>query len=183
MKGIVFTEFIEFVEQRYSLDIADEMIEACELQSGGAYTSVGTYDCGEMLTLVTALGELTGTPVPDLVRSFGHHLFSRLAAAHPEFLAGIDDSFSFLKLIENHIHREVRKLYPDAELPRFEWEAAEADVLVLTYRSRRPLADLAQGLILGCVDHFAERVDLKREDLADSPEMVARFTLRLQGEQ
>ena len=181
MKGIVFTEFIEFVEQRFSLDTADEMIEACELQSGGAYTSVGTYDCGEMLSLVSSLGEITSTPVPDLVRGFGQHLFSRLAAAHPEFLADIPDSFSFLKRIENHIHREVRKLYPDAELPRFEWEETAPDLLVLTYHSRRPLADLAEGLIQGCFEHFSERVELGREDLEDSPETVVRFTLQLQG--
>lgn len=29
-------------------------------------------------------------------------------------------AFQFLKNIENYIHVEVRKLYPDAELPTFE---------------------------------------------------------------
>ncbi|MBA1333177.1 heme transporter CcmB, partial [Candidatus Endoriftia persephone str. Guaymas] len=44
MKGIVFSKFIEFVEERFSPEMADDIIESSDLPSGGAYTSVGTYD-------------------------------------------------------------------------------------------------------------------------------------------
>lgn len=177
MKGIVFSEFIEFVEENYSDQTADRMIEDSELPSGGAYTAVGTYDHQEMLTLVTTLSRLTGVSVPDLVRTFGRHLFGRLTSAYPMFLQGVPNAYDFLKRIEDHIHREVLKLYPDAELPRFEWRQPDPGTLVLLYRSRRPLADLAEGLLLGTAAHFGERLQIAREDLPGDGETMVRFTL------
>lgn len=177
MKGIVFSEFIEFVEQQFSAEIADRMIDDSELPSGGAYTAVGTYNHQEMLTLVTTLGQLTGQPIPALVKAFGKHLFGRLAASYPVFLTGVEHSFDLLKSIEDHIHKEVRKLYPDAELPRFEWEQPDTDTLVLRYHSHRPLADLAEGLMEGCVEHFGEQIEIKRKDMPDQGETVVHFTL------
>ena len=52
MKGVVFTEFLEMVEDRFSPEMADRIIEGAELASGGVYTTVGTYDHGEMIQLV-----------------------------------------------------------------------------------------------------------------------------------
>ena len=48
MKGLVFVEFVEFVEQEYSLEMVDRIIDNSALASGGAYTSVGVYDHREM---------------------------------------------------------------------------------------------------------------------------------------
>ncbi len=53
MKGMVFTEFLEMVEDRFSPEIADRIITASDLRSGGAYTAVGTYEHSEMIQLVT----------------------------------------------------------------------------------------------------------------------------------
>jgi len=147
MKGLVFSEFIGFVEETFSPEVADDIIDASDLPSGGAYTTVGTYDHMEMLQLVAALSEKSNIPIPELVRSFGKHLFGRLARAYPQFLAGVETSFDFLQRVEDHIHVEVLKLYPDAELPHFECEASQPGRMTMIYRSQRPLADLAEGLI------------------------------------
>ncbi|MES9906160.1 MAG: heme NO-binding domain-containing protein [Sedimenticola sp.] len=177
MKGLVFTEYVEFVEDIFSADIVDEMIEMAELPSQGAYTAVGTYHHVEMLALVTALSQLTDTPVSHLVQTFGKHLFGRLSAGHPDFLKGIDNSFDFLQLVENHIHVEVRKLYPDAELPQFEDQRPDPDHLILTYSSKRPFGDLAMGLIEGCIDHFSEQVTITRRDIESAEGYVIEFDL------
>src|SRR5262245_35992633 len=52
MKGVVFTEFLEMVGAKFGEDMVDDVILACELPSGGAYTSVGTYDHQELFALV-----------------------------------------------------------------------------------------------------------------------------------
>lgn len=52
MKGIVFSEFMDLVEESFGLEMIDELIEQSDLPSGGSYTAVGTYPHGEMLTLV-----------------------------------------------------------------------------------------------------------------------------------
>ncbi|MGB1109629.1 MAG: heme NO-binding domain-containing protein, partial [Gammaproteobacteria bacterium] len=110
MKGIVFSELVEMVEEVFSPEIADKIIESSHLPSGGAYTSVGTYDHEEILTLVSQLSEETGMPIDELVKTFGGHLFSRFVTLYPSFFEGVSSSFEFLETIEEHVHVEVRKL-------------------------------------------------------------------------
>lgn len=177
MKGIVFTELIEMVEQDLGIEIADRMVEGAKTKNNGSYTSVGTYDHAELIQLVVSLSKETGVPVADLVRSFGKYLFARFSVLYPQFFEGITSSTQFLPLIETYIHVEVRKLYPDAELPSFDSQIEEG-VLQLTYLSSRPFADLAEGLILACVDHFDDQLEVSRTDLGERNGTNAIFTLR-----
>src|SRR5215469_17416194 len=100
MKGIVFTEFLEMVERKFSPDLADRIVEEADLASGGVYTSVGTYDHGEMIRLVSCLSHETGTASPELMKVFGEYLFERFAILYPKYFADISSSFEFLKKIE-----------------------------------------------------------------------------------
>jgi hypothetical protein len=177
MKGMVFTEFLEMVEDKFSPEMADRIIEQADLRSGGIYTSVGTYDHGEMIELVSCLSKETGISSPELLQSFGVYLFSRFHFMFPIYFEGVSSSFDFLQRIEEYIHVEVRKLYPDAELPSFACDTPEVGCLRLTYRSTRPFAVLAEGLIRGCIDHYGEAIDIETEDLSDGAGTAARFLL------
>ncbi len=176
MKGIVFTELIEMVEQELGAEVADKMISRSNTENDGAYTAVGTYNHAELIQLVVSLSAETGVPVPDLVQTFGRHLFGRFNTLYPQFFEGIDSAIDFLPRVETYIHVEVRKLYPDAELPSFECETGE-NSLKMTYHSKRPFADLAEGLILACVDHFQDQLEVAREDLGAMNGTAACFTL------
>jgi hypothetical protein len=181
MKGIVFTEFLEMVESKFSPELADSIIEGAELPSGGAYTTVGTYDHDEMIRLVSGLSNETGISTAELMQSFGIYMFERFYVLFPKYFKGIDSSFRFLELIEDYIHVEVRKLYPEAELPSFECDTSHPGHLVLTYHSTRPFAALAEGLIRGCITHFREDVDIKVEDLSNGTGTAARFLIIQRG--
>lgn len=43
MKGVVFTEFAQLVEANWGADMMDDIIDAVEPASGGAYCSVASY--------------------------------------------------------------------------------------------------------------------------------------------
>ena len=101
MKGMVFTEFLEMVEVKFSPEVADQIIEQANLRSGGIYTSVGTYDHGEMIELVSCLSKETGISPAELVRSFGIYLFGRFHAMFPIYFEGVSSSFGFLQRIED----------------------------------------------------------------------------------
>jgi hypothetical protein len=79
--------------------------------------------------------------------------------------------------IDGYVHGEVKKLYPDAEFPRFEVAAPARGRLELADSSTLPLADLAEGLIRGCIAHFGNRVDVRRVDPPDGSGHAARFSL------
>lgn len=154
MKGIVFTEFLDFVADRYGDDMVDDIVEGGALPSGGAYTAVGTYAHAEMATLCSGLAERTGEPPAKLVRAFGERLSDTFATNYASFFVRSGSFFDFLESIEEHIHVQVRKLYPDAELPTFKVEERSETRMVMEYRSPRRMASLAEGLIVGSARQF-----------------------------
>jgi hypothetical protein len=179
MKSMVFTEFLEMVEARWSPDLVDDRVDSTPLASGGRYTTVGTYGHEETVALAGGLSERTGIAVPDLIRAFGHHLFGRFAVSHPTFFGGISDAFDLLERIEDVIHAEVLKLYPDALLPRFD-VPRQGDAMTLVCRSSRHFEDLAHGLIEGCLEHFGERARLERAPQPDADGGIRFHLTRMQ---
>jgi hypothetical protein len=182
MKGMVFTEFLELVERTHSADLADQLIEECELPSGGAYTAVGNYDHREMVRLLTALHRHTAQPVDQLLRWFGVNLYTALSKGFPGFFEGKTHAFQVLEGIESVIHTEVRKLFPDAELPGFEVHRMRSDCLILDYRSPRCMEDLAHGLIQACVTQFGTPIRIERSPLAGEEPGAIRFVLTDTGD-
>lgn len=180
MKGVVFTELIDHLDEERSPAFTQEVLEAARLPNGGAYTAVGTYPSAELSSILAALSEKTGVGVGDLQQSFGRHLFSRFSASYPNLFARIGDAFSFLCSVETHIHIEVKKLYPDVELPVFEVTERSENRLRIIYRSTRHMEEFCQGLIEGCLDHFGERAEISRKLLARTPATIVEFTLERQ---
>ncbi|MDA9859263.1 heme NO-binding domain-containing protein [Rubripirellula sp.] len=181
MKGVIFTAFLDHVETELGLEMVDRIIESSELSTGGAYTAVGTYDHSELVQMVVNLSEFTKIPIPDLLKGFGLKLFSQLADSYAGLLGDASDSFSLVSSIDNHIHIEVRKLYPDADLPKFSHERIDNDNLVLTYTSDRGFADVAEGLLMGCFAYFKEEIEIDREDLGGGTGKHVRFHLKRKG--
>lgn len=177
MKGVVFTEFLDMVEDRFSAEMVDHIIVDSDLPSGGAYTAVGTYPHSEMVSMVVALSQRSGVAVRDLLLTFGQHLFGRFARGYPAFFTHQTNAFDFLAGIEHVIHAEVLKLYPDAQLPRFTVEEHTPQRLILVYDSPRHFEDLAEGLMQGCMAHFGERADLSRSALQENGVQRERFVL------
>jgi len=162
MKGIIFTEFLDMVEDGMGYDTVDQLITESNLPSGGAYTAIGTYHHSEMVTLVTGLSKKTAIPVPDLLHAFGQYLFGTFEKNYNTFLKAAPDAFSFLESIEAYIHVEVRKLYPDAELPRFTTER-KGNILEMIYYSDRRMSDFALGLIEKTFQYYKEKATISRQ--------------------
>nr|WP_299383025.1 heme NO-binding domain-containing protein [Allomuricauda sp.] len=180
MKGIVFTEFLEMVESHYGLETVDSIIENSDLPSGGAYTSVGTYDFNEMVSLITALSGETNLPADKLLYSFGLYLFGGLVKTHPEVVSSYRNPIGLLQSIEDHIHIHVRKLYPDAELPEFKILSKTDSSLEMIYRSTRGLYALAHGLIDKTFEHFGKKVNVEYKLLNENGTEV-KFTIIQNG--
>ena len=84
MKGVVFTEFYEFVEKSFSPLFLQEVINAAELKSEGVYTATGTYPFCEMGALIGKVAEKSQLDVTYLLKTFGVHLFSYFQSSNPK---------------------------------------------------------------------------------------------------
>jgi hypothetical protein len=151
-------------ENAFGEAVVDEVIEKADLPSGGAFSRVGNYPCEELMTLVQGFSHHSGIPGAELQRLFGHWMMNSFAQHYPGFFVGKGGSLDMLAAIEGEIHVEVRKLYPDADLPQFDTARPAPDRMQMTYRSPRALADFCQGLIEGCVSHFGETAHIDRKD-------------------
>ena len=156
MKGVVFTEFLEMVEQKFGMEMVNALIENNDLSSDGVYSAVGTYHHSEMVSLVVDLGKRSGITIPELLKAFGAYLFQTFQTGYPEMFANATNGFEFLQSVDQEIHVEVLKLYPDAELPSFRTELLSEHVLQMDYRSDRAMGALAHGLIEACGEHYDE---------------------------
>lgn len=177
MKGLVFTELLNMAEDAVGEEMVDDVIDSCPLESGGAYSSVGNYDCSELVSLVGGFSDRTGLSVDKLQNMFGRWMLARFVDSYPAFFETKTNAFDMLDSIENEVHVEVRKLYPDAELPTFRTERPSSDVFVFIYSSPRRLMAFCHGLIEACLEHYNETATIEVEDQSTEELGIARFTL------
>ncbi|GAA0738760.1 MULTISPECIES: heme NO-binding domain-containing protein [Flavobacteriaceae] len=176
MKGIIFTEFLELVEEKFGLVMVDKIINQSNLESNGVYTAVGTYEFSEMLQLISHLSENTDISVDDLLMVYSEHLFKALIKSHPNLVEHYKDPMDLLASIENHIHVEVKKIYPEAQLPTFELEEKTDTKMVMVYKSDKALYMLGKGLMLETFKLFKVPAEIDFEKLNEEGTEV-RFTI------
>lgn len=171
MKGVIFNVVEEVVVDLHGIAAWDAVLTAAGLD--GAYTALGNYDDADLAAIVAAGAEALGVSEPDLLRVVGEHGLAHLTKRMPDALKDVPDARTFLRKVNDVIHPEVLKLYPQSIPPVFEFEDAGEDLLV-TYRSRRNLAPLAEGLITGCRHLFDETVDVTVVDDSSHSQTVFR---------
>ncbi|MDO6567819.1 heme NO-binding domain-containing protein [Alteromonas sp. 1_MG-2023] len=177
MLGIVFTSLIDMLEEKVSPEFADEVIVDAKLSNDGAYTSVGYYPFEEMQKLLTVLAEKTGKSINALIYDFGVYLFGKLFAAHGEVLTNTKTLLDLFEHLDDDIHVQVRKLYPDADLPRFAVISRTDSTMRLRYFSERDLYPLAEGLMDAAAAHFDCQLERETHPM-DSPHTY-EFSLKV----
>lgn len=179
MKGIVFTEFLEMVEEKFGYETVDTILEKSKESTNGIYTSVGTYKHSELVSLITSLSEETTISMPKLLHAYGIYLFDTFLKSYPMFFEHVKTMFDFLENIDSHIHKEVVKLYPDAELPKFESNRISDQHLIMVYYSQRKMSDLGMGLIEASSNHFKTNVVLTKTLLGDKSGTEVQIDIKI----
>ncbi|MGF1701825.1 heme NO-binding domain-containing protein [Photobacterium makurazakiensis] len=176
MKGIIFTEFLDIVESSFGLDICQTMLD--EALDEGSYTSVGSYDHRDLVKLIMTLSKVTDIAPEVLQEVYGEAVFTRLLESLPIIPGDQHDTFSFIRKVEEHIHIEVKKLYPDATPPSFDFISQTESTMLMDYKSARCMSHVCMGLIKGCAKHFNQQVSIHMEALNPSKSHV-RFNIEL----
>jgi hypothetical protein len=154
MKGIIFTEFLEHVEDKYGLEMVDYIITKSDLESEGIYTAVGTYSFSEMLQLLNYLSDRTQISIDNLLLLYGEYFFGAVNKSYPEFILMYKCPIEMISSIEHHIHSEVIKIYPEAELPTFKVIEKTNNSLIMDYKSSRAMHHFGLGIMNKTFEHF-----------------------------
>ncbi|GAA6146878.1 heme NO-binding domain-containing protein [Thalassolituus maritimus] len=159
MKGVVFDILRDMIEEKFGLEGWNQLLE--KAGSDGMYLSSESYDDSEMVSLLGAASEMTGIEVPQLLQNFGEFMVGEFYTRFPIFFDNCSGLVDFLKSVDEIVHGEVLKFYPDANLPKFDYDE-RGDSLVMIYQSQRKLCYLAEGLMAGSAKHFKQNVEIEQ---------------------
>ena len=173
MVGLIFNEFLSFVDSRWP-GRGRILLGIVGRSSAMGYDPLEAYDYDELLTLVRIVARGDGIAPDDTLRQFGMRLFEQLTVLCPAFRGRGEDALTFLEGIE-HMRGEVD--FDGAEMQCLRCRKLSAGVLQIDYASVRNLAGLVEGLIRGCILHFGGGVQVERTDLPGAPGRAARFVL------
>lgn len=154
MQGVVFTLFNDMIVEKFGMEMWNMLLEESSPESGGVYTSSIQYKDEELMEMVSLLSSKTEIPVNTLVKVFGNYLFPKLLAGSPVDVSKSSDIKSLLRAVGDVIHVEVKRLYPDAYLPKIKLNDIDKTHAELLYQSKRQLCMLCEGLIEGAAEHF-----------------------------
>lgn len=157
---MIFNLLEEAVSSAHGESAWDDLLDSAGLE--GAYTAVGTYPDEELMLLVGAASSALGITGDEVIRWFGRTAMPLLFKRYPAFFEGHESTTAFVLTLNDVIHPEVRKLFPGAYAPDFDFEDSVEGVLTLGYRSHRGLCALAEGLLEGAADHYGEIVDIEQ---------------------
>jgi hypothetical protein len=177
VKGIVFNLLEEVVRRGHGEAAWDDLLDEAGLE--GAYTSLGSYHDEELIRLIGVAARTFDMEVDEVVRWFGREALPLLAEKYRVFFAPHRSTRPFLLTLNTIIHPEVRKIYPGADVPVFDYDASSEDVLVMGYRSGRRLCAFGEGLIHGAARHYGENATIERPACLKrgDPKCVFRITL------
>ena len=119
MKGIYFNLLEAVVTRDHGEVTWDALLEAAGLD--GAYTSLGSYSDDDLMKLVAAASSVLGITPEAVLRWVGREALPLEAERFPSFFSGHVSAQSFILTLNDMIHPEVRKLYPGADVPDFEF--------------------------------------------------------------
>jgi hypothetical protein len=159
VKGVVFGLLEQLVVRDFGEDTWDALLDASGLD--GVYTSLGSYPDDDLAKLVAAAAEALGMPPDDVVSWLGRNALPLFADRYPQLFEPHASTRSFVLTLNDIIHPEVRKLYPGADVPEFDFDA-RGELLLMGYRSPRKLCSFAEGLLLGAADHYGERLTIEQ---------------------
>lgn len=158
MQGSIYTTFSDMVIEKMGMPIWNELLEKVDPVSGGIYTKGMQYEDVEIKKLIAGLSEITKIDIQTLIKAFGEYLFIHLYNNSPADISHIDNLKDFLISIDGVIHKEVKRVYPSAYLPKFECDETTNGDLIMYYQSKRMLCHLSEGLILSAANHFDQKI-------------------------
>ena len=162
MKGIVFNLLEQLVTREYGEDTWDSLLD--EAAVDGVYTSLGSYEDTDLHRLVGAASTALDMDPDEIVRWFGRNALPMFAESFPGLFAPHSSARSFVLTLNDIIHPEVRKLYPGADVPEFEFETAPDGRLLMGYRSPRRMCSFAEGLLEGAAEHYGEPLAIEQPE-------------------
>ena len=176
MKGVVFNLLEQLVRREFGDESWDQIRHEADVEGG--FASLDSYPDAVLRSLVAAVGKRAQKTPGEALQWFGRHSMPVLKTMYPQFFASQTSTRSFILTLNDIIHPEIRRQYPGAHVPVFDFDTSSPDVLKLGYQSPRKLCALAHGFIEGAADQYGETVDVEQTECMHRGDAKCVFCLR-----
>jgi hypothetical protein len=157
--GLICFQLKCFVEQRHGSQVWGDLQRDLHL-SPRAYQPTEEYLDAEILSLLTALGTITGQPADALLEEFGAFLAPQLVSIYSVMFRAEKSTLALLAVTEDVIHRVIRLRQPSTSPPVIKCLWRVENEMELIYSSPRKLCALAKGIVRGIAHCFDESVNI-----------------------
>ncbi len=184
MKGIIFNLFESFITAKFGEETYEDILAASDTGSLDPFEIVGpgSYPDEAFNAILAKAAEMMKKDLAEILREMGRHSLPILAERYPHFFDDYKHPREFLKTASMIHQVEVRKLYQDAEVPKFFVDDHGDEGLTFTYKSRRRLCHLVEGLIAGLGDHYRVPTDIVQAECLLTGGKVCKFILKFHEE-
>jgi predicted hydrocarbon binding protein len=179
MKGIVFNIFESFLVEHHGRDFFYEVVDESNLITEEPFVSPGTYPYEDLLEILGVTCRKLEISPEDALRAFGKYSFKFLDEKYPEYKKKNNTPILYLEGIEEIIHQDVKKLYPDAKPPVFKYEKESDHHLQVEYISERKLCHFMEGLIEGIEELFSRKISYSQLQCVHSGAKSCIFKIEL----
>ena len=155
MKGHIFNLLERFIVETAGAGACEKILDSCEFEGNGVFVRPGNYPDSDLVELVNETVDQLGLTVEQAHLAFGEWIFPHLAKLVPSEMVDVGHPKKFLMTL-NEIHEvELKKLWPDAEPPKFYCEDMGPDSMTFTYDSPRQMFDLVDGVLKSVAKYYS----------------------------
>jgi hypothetical protein len=153
MKAFIVTSMVDMLDRQHGAGEVDAILAKAGLESLRGADPNDNLPVQHMVRLSMVAAETLNTEVDDLVEQFGWYIFGVLVIEFPDQVSQ-PDFHAFLQAVNTKIHPEMRRRFPNAEVPTVTVAEVQGDSILVRYASKRPFTRLACGIISAASAHF-----------------------------
>ena len=162
MHGSIFAELQKFVTFHHGADAWRHLVRESGVPTK-VYLPIRAYPDEELVALVSTASQMTGTPVPELLWSYGEFIAPDLIKMYRAYMKPEWRTLDVIEHTENQVHVRVRVDHEGAAPPYLTATRLGPDEVMVHYISQRKLCTVAEGVAHGMAKHFGERVETSQK--------------------
>ncbi len=162
MKGIVFVNFNEFINELWEDEFWDNLLNEAELPSGGVYTTFDTYDDQKLFTLIYQAVDKKNIYVKDAQFVSGKWVFREFYSFAPAGVHNFTDVFESAHTVQSFIHLEADKLDTDTLHPKSMFLSGTPKKILSHYQSVGKLCFLCEDILPSPARHAGQKVKVSQ---------------------
>ena len=177
MKGHIFNLLETFIEEAAGMEGLEKILAKCSFDTSASFIRTENYPDVMLAELVEHATQHIGISIDEAHFAFGKWLFPRLMNLVPKSFSNFIHPAPFLATLD-HIHKvELKKLYPDATPPFFEYQHLGGSDGKVTYESERRMFVLVEGVLQGVAEFFNVDINTEFEPIGSSNPNRAIYTI------